>query len=47
LDALKPSLSVAENLQFWSAFFGADNAGLNEPLRAVGLDALADLPAAY
>jgi heme exporter protein A len=47
LDALKPSLSVAENLQFWSAFFGADNAGPNEPLRAVGLDALADLPAAY
>jgi heme exporter protein A len=47
LDALKPSLSVAENLQFWSAFFDADNADLNEPLRAVGLDALADLPAAY
>jgi heme exporter protein A len=47
LDALKPSLSVAENLQFWSAFFGADNADPSEPLRTVGLDALADLPAAY
>ncbi len=47
LDALKPALSVAENLQFWSAFFGADNADLDAPLRAVGLDALADLPAAY
>jgi heme exporter protein A len=47
LDALKPSLSVAENLQFWSAFFGADNVGLIESLRTVGLDALADLPAAY
>jgi heme exporter protein A len=51
LDALKPSLSVAENLQFWSAFFDADNADLNadlaEALRTVGLDAVADLPAAY
>jgi heme exporter protein A len=47
LDALKPSLSVAENLQFWSAFFDADNADLDEPLRTVGLDALAELPAAY
>jgi heme exporter protein A len=47
LDALKPSLSVAENLQFWSAFFGADNAEIDAPLRATGLDALADLPAAY
>jgi heme exporter protein A len=47
LDALKPSLSVAENLQFWSAFFDADNADLSEPLRTVGLDALAELPAAY
>jgi heme exporter protein A len=47
LDALKPSLSVAENLQFWSAFLGADSPDLSEPLRAVGLDALADLPAAY
>jgi heme exporter protein A len=47
LDALKPSLSVEENLRFWSAFLGATAVDLNEPLRAVGLDALADLPAAY
>jgi heme exporter protein A len=47
LDALKPSLSVEENLRFWSAFFGAAAVSLDEPLRAVGLDALADLPAAY
>jgi heme exporter protein A len=47
LDALKPSLSVEENLRFWSAFLGSTAVDLNEPLRAVGLDALADLPAAY
>jgi heme exporter protein A len=45
-DALKPSLSVGENLRFWSAYLGtaADPA---TPLAAVGLDTLADLPAAY
>ena len=46
-DALKPSLSVAENLRFWSGFLGADVADIGEPLAAVGLDTLADLPAAY
>ena len=47
LDALKPSLSVEENLRFWSAFLGAAASDLSEPLRAVGLDTLSDLPAAY
>ena len=46
-DALKPSLSVAENLRFWSGFLGASAVDIGEPLAAVGLDALADLPAAY
>ncbi len=49
LDALKPSLSVAENLRFWAGFLG-DGSGdgdLAAPLAAVGLDQLADLPAAY
>jgi heme exporter protein A len=46
-DALKPSLSVAENLHFWSGFLGTSGADIGEPLAAVGLDALADLPAAY
>ena len=46
-DALKPSLSVAENLRFWSGFLGAGAADIAEPLAAVGLDTLADLPAAY
>ena len=46
-DAFKPSLSVRENLQFWADFLGAGVADLGEPLAAVGLDTLADLPAAY
>src|SRR5579871_4945908 len=46
-DALKPSLSVAENLRFWNAYLGTDSADIAEPLAAVGLEALADLPAAY
>jgi len=46
-DALKPSLSVGENLRFWAGFFGQKPAAVDAPLEAVGLDALADLPAAY
>jgi heme exporter protein A len=46
-DALKPSLSVGENLRFWAGFFGQNPIVLDAPLEAVGLDALADLPAAY
>jgi heme exporter protein A len=46
-DALKPSLSVAENLRFWSEFLAAPAAAVGEPLAAVGLGSLADLPAAY
>jgi heme exporter protein A len=46
-DALKPSLTVAENLRFWSAFLGGAHGSVGEPLAAVGLEALADLPAGY
>jgi heme exporter protein A len=46
-DAIKPSLSVAENLRFWAGFFGAPSDDVHEPLTQVGLDALAALPAAY
>jgi heme exporter protein A len=51
-DALKPSLTVAENLSFWVRYLAAAPATLETPmpaeaLRQVGLDALADLPAAY
>jgi len=50
LDALKPSLTVAENLRFWAEYLGnakptADDT--NAALTAVGLGTLADLPAAY
>lgn len=48
LDAAKPSLTVAENLQFWARFLGAPAAAPLEPaLEAVELATLADLPAAY
>ena len=45
-DALKPSLSVAENLKFWAAFLGGKSS-TGGGLEAVGLDHLADLPAGY
>jgi heme exporter protein A len=44
-DALKPSLSVQENLHFWTQYLGSGAAG--EALAEVGLDALAELPAGY
>jgi heme exporter protein A len=47
LDALKPSLSVSENLQFWSEFLGASRAAIEPALEAVDLAPLAGLPAAY
>jgi heme exporter protein A len=54
-DALKPALSVAENLSFWRDFLGdapsdaKENLkeSLKENLAAVGLDHAIDLPAAY
>src|SRR6202034_1603653 len=46
-DALKPALSVGENLRFWSRFFDGKDAASVPALEAVGLDELADLPAAY
>jgi heme exporter protein A len=46
-DALKPSLSVAENLGFWAGYLGHGRARLTEALEAVGLAAIRDLPAGY
>jgi heme exporter protein A len=58
-DALKPALSVAENLVFWRNFLGGEISGadgslkqglhqsLEENLAAVGLGHAAHLPAAY
>jgi heme exporter protein A len=45
-DALKPSLTVAENLGFWMCYLGGTGTP-QTPLAAVGLAGLADLPAAY
>lgn len=46
-DALKPSLSVGENLRFWATFLGASDAAVSAALEAIGLEELTDLPAAY
>src|SRR5690606_5072217 len=43
-DALKPSLTVGENLRFWAAFLGGGSCVLTDALAAVGLEELADLP---
>jgi heme exporter protein A len=45
-DALKPSLTVDENLAFWARFLGSGE-GTQAALAAVGLDAIAQLPAGY
>jgi heme exporter protein A len=46
-DALKPSLSVAENLTFWARYLGEGRTSSTEALEAVGLAAIRDLPAGY
>lgn len=50
LDALKPSLTVGENLRFWAQYLGASKPAadsIDAALAAVGLGTLADLPSAY
>ena len=46
-DALKPALSVAENLAFWAAYLGPGAKDERAALAAVGLAELAETPAAY
>ena len=46
-DALKPSLTVGENLRFWSAYLGPAENPPERALGQLGLEDLADLPAAY
>jgi heme exporter protein A len=46
-DALKPALSVLENLAFWRDFLGGEASDARESLTAVGLDHAVQLPAAY
>jgi heme exporter protein A len=46
-DALKPALSVLENLVFWRDFLGGAAFDAAESLAAVGLDHAGHLPAAF
>jgi heme exporter protein A len=49
-NAVKPSLTVAENAAFWAGFLGADGGAadrLEAALDAFGLAALRDIPAGY
>ncbi|MBN9148911.1 MULTISPECIES: heme ABC exporter ATP-binding protein CcmA [unclassified Nitrobacter] len=50
-DALKPALSVSENLSFWREFLGSASrsspADAAQALATVGLDHVGHLPAAY
>ncbi|WP_421778309.1 heme ABC exporter ATP-binding protein CcmA [Ferruginivarius sediminum] len=43
-DALKPVLTVAENLGFWASLRGANDDGVAAALARVGLDHLAETP---
>ena len=46
-DALKPALSVMENLSFWRDFLGGEPFDADKGLSAVGLDHATHLPAGY
>jgi heme exporter protein A len=46
LDAVKPQLTVAENLAVWAAFYGGGR-GSAAALERFGLSRIADYPAAY
>jgi heme exporter protein A len=47
-DALKPALTVAENLAFWARYLGGGTPRAEgTALASVGLDRIAHLPAAY
>lgn len=46
-DALKPALTVLENLDFWRGFLGGDTADGTASLEKVGLGHAANLPAGF
>jgi heme exporter protein A len=46
-DALKPALSVMENLSFWRDFLGGETGDAAESLARVGIDHAAHLPAGF
>jgi heme exporter protein A len=47
LDAVKPQLTVAENLDFWAAFWAAPQAAVAESLERLGLGRVLDQPARH
>ncbi len=47
LNAMKPTLTVAENLAFWREFCGEAELGVNAALETVGLGAIGHLPYGY
>ncbi|BBO08972.1 heme ABC exporter ATP-binding protein CcmA [Bradyrhizobium ottawaense] len=46
-DALKPALSVAENLTFWADFLGGERFDFAQSLATVGLEHATHLPAGF
>ena len=46
-DALKPSLTVAENLAFWADVLGGEGLNTDAALAPLGLRGIAGLPAGY
>ncbi|MBC8129815.1 MAG: heme ABC exporter ATP-binding protein CcmA, partial [Rhizobiaceae bacterium] len=46
-NAMKPNVSVGENLAFWRAFLGFPGLTPDEALEAVGLPTVATMPQAY
>jgi heme exporter protein A len=46
-DAVKPSLTVGENLKFWARYLGGGEHTVDAALQAVDLSKLVNLPAAY
>src|SRR4029453_2712579 len=46
-DALKPALSVEENLSFWRAFLGGEAGDAGRALGQVGVDHAAHLPPGF
>jgi heme exporter protein A len=46
-DALKPALSVLENLSFWRNFLGGEIFDARQSLKLAGIEHAAHLPAAY
>ncbi|MGJ3259639.1 MAG: heme ABC exporter ATP-binding protein CcmA [Rhodospirillales bacterium] len=46
-DAVKPALSVLENVSFWTELSGSNGISAMDALAALGIGHLADLPARY